>query len=107
MSLIRRSNRAPKPRDYLDPSPPRRRQPAFTIYTEPPEDLNTYQDLGSSSYLGSGFDLDDGSYLGSGSDLGDGSDLDNEGLNKDLDEDLDEDEALNKQLYEGLPLYQS
>src|SRR5215471_12378308 len=42
MAPIRRSNRVPKPRDYWDPtiSPPRRRQaPAFTIYTDPSEDL--------------------------------------------------------------------
>src|SRR5438045_3929058 len=41
MAPIRRSNRAPKPRVYWDPTiiPPRRGQPsAFTIYIEPPED---------------------------------------------------------------------
>src|SRR5215467_3002971 len=45
MAPIRRSNRVPKPRDYWDPtiSPPRRRQaPAFTIYTDPSEDLRTH-----------------------------------------------------------------
>ena len=85
MPPIRRSNRVPKPRDYLDPSPPRRRQQSvFTIYTEPPENLSTqlsYQDLDS------------------GSDLGFGSDLDDEDLS----------EHLSRQLYEGLgmdPPYQ-
>src|SRR5216117_2784133 len=53
MAPIRRSSRARKPRDYWDPtnSPPHRRQPpAFTIYTEPPEDLGpelSDEDLGS------------------------------------------------------------
>ena len=52
MAPIRRSNRARKPRDYWDPtnSPPHRRQPpAFIIYTEPPEDLDSelsHEDLG-------------------------------------------------------------
>jgi len=50
------SNRVPKPRDYWDPtiSPPRRRQPAaFTIYTEPPEDLSTQlSDLSTQLYEG-------------------------------------------------------
>ena len=44
MAPIRRSNRARKPRDYWDPtnSPPHRRQPpAFTIYTESSEDLDS------------------------------------------------------------------
>ena len=63
MTPIRRSNRVSKPRDYLDPSPPRRRQqPAFTIYTEPPKDLHTQlSDLGSGSDLGSSSYLDSGS----------------------------------------------
>ena len=52
MPPIRQSNRAPKSRVYWDPtnSPPHRRQPsAFTIYTEPPEDLGSelsHEDLG-------------------------------------------------------------
>jgi len=40
MPPIRRSNRAPKPRVFLDPyiTPPHRRQiPAFTIYSDTPE----------------------------------------------------------------------
>src|SRR5438034_3310325 len=42
MAPIRRSNRAPKPRVYWDPTNTpscQRQQPAFTIYTEPPEHL--------------------------------------------------------------------
>ncbi len=44
MPPIRRSNRVLKPKVYWEPRiiPPRiRHPPAFTIYTEPPEDLST------------------------------------------------------------------
>jgi hypothetical protein len=49
MPPIRRSNRAPKPKIYWEPTiptPRRRRAPAFTIYTEAQEPLNT-QALGT------------------------------------------------------------
>ena len=105
MPPIRRSNRVPKPRDYLDPSPPRRRQPAFTIYTEPPEDPSTqlpYQDLDSGSDLGFGSDLGSGSDLGFGSDLG--SELSDEGLGSEPDEGLgsEPDEGLGSEPDEDL-----
>ena len=111
MAPIRRSNRARKPRDYWDPtnSPPHRRQPpAFTIYTEPPEDLGpelSDEDLGSElshEDLGSEF-FDE--------DLG--SELSKEDLSFELDEDLspelDEDlsEHLSRQLHEDLDVNSS
>src|SRR4030095_9455876 len=77
MAPIRQSNRARKPRDYWDPtnSPSHRRQPpAFTIYTEPPEDLDSElsnEDLGP--------ELSD-------EDLG--SELSEEDLSPELDKDL-------------------
>ena len=97
MAPIRRSNRARKPRDYWDPtnSPPHRRQsPAFTIYTEPPEDLGSElsdKDLGSEL-----FDEDLGSELSE-------KDLSLE-LDKDLSLELNEDlnEQLSRQLHEDL-----
>ena len=130
MAPIRRSNRARKPRDYWDPtnSPQHRRQPpAFTIYTEPPEDLGSElsdedlgpelsdEDLGSElsdEDLGSElFDKDLGSEL-SDEDLSSelGEDLSNE-LDEDLSNKLDEDlsKHLSRQLHEGLdvdPPYQ-
>ena len=112
MAPIRRSNRARKPRDYWDPtnSPQHRRQPpAFTIYTEPPEDLGSElsdEDLGSELS-----DKDLGSEL-SDEDLSSelDEDLSNE-LDEDLSNELDEDlsEHLSRQLHEGLgvdPPYQ-
>src|SRR5216117_359233 len=134
MAPIRRSSRARKPRDYWDPtnSPPHRRQPpAFTIYTEPPEDLGpelSDEDLGSElSDEDLGLELSDedlGSELSNedpGSELSDedlgpelsDEDLDSELSHEDLgpelsDEDLspelDEDlsKLLSRQLHEGL-----
>src|SRR6266487_1521683 len=107
MGPIRRSNRARKPRDYWDPtnSPPHRRQPpAFTIYTEPPEDLGpelSDEDLGSElsdEDLGPElFDEDLDSEL-SHEDLG--PELSDEDLSPELDEDLSK--LLSRQLHEGL-----
>ena len=94
MAPIRRSNRVSKPRDYWDPtnSPPHRRQPpAFTIYTEPPEDLGpelSDEDLGS--------ELSD-------EDLG--PELSDEDLSPELDEDLSK--LLSRQLHEGLDVNSS
>ena len=108
MALIRRSNRAHKPRDYWDPtnSPPHQRHPpAFTIYTESsehlpehlpeglpegllegPEDLS--EDLStelSDNDLSTGFSDEDLSF-----------ELFDEDLSPELDEALSEDEALSK-----------
>src|SRR5205809_1333264 len=139
MGPIRRSNRARKPRDYWDPtnsSPHRRQPPAFTIYTESPEDLGSelsHEDLGpelSDEDLGSelshedlGLELSDedlGSELSHedlGSELSDkdlGSELSDEDLGPELsDEDLslelDEDlsELLSRQLHEDLDVNSS
>src|SRR5947207_13959590 len=65
MAPIRRSNRALKPRVYWDPTntPPRQRQqPAFTIYTKPPEELSTQfsDNLNTQSHEGLNKDLDKG-----------------------------------------------
>src|SRR5436190_6622176 len=111
MAPVRRSNRARKPRDYWDPtnSPPHRMQsPAFTIYTDPPEDLGSElsdKDLGSElsdEDLGSELDEDLSSELD--------EDLSPE-LDEDLSPELDKDlsELLSRQLHEDLdvnPSYQ-
>src|SRR5436190_19905635 len=117
MAPVRRSNRARKPRDYWDPtnSPPHRMQsPAFTIYTDPPEDLGSElsdEDLGSElsdKDLGSELDEDLSSELDE--DLS--SELD-EDLSSELDEDLspelDEDlsKLLSRQLHEDLDVNSS
>src|SRR5437773_8878056 len=112
MGPIRRSNRARKPRDYWDPtnSPPHRRQsPAFTIYTEPPEDLGSElsdKDLGSElsdEDLGSELDEDLSSELDEDLSPELDEDLSPE-LDKDLSLELNEDlsEQLSRQLHEDL-----
>jgi len=107
MGPIRRSNRARKPRDYWDPtnSPPHRRQPpAFTIYTEPPEDLGpelSDEDLGSElsdEDLGPELSDEDLDSELSHEDLG--PELSDEDLSPELDEDLSK--LLSRQLHEGL-----
>src|SRR5438034_7484120 len=116
MDPIRQSNRARKPRDYWDPtnSPQHQRQPpAFTIYTEPPEDLGSElsdKDLG--------FELSDEDLGPELSDEDLGSELSEEDpspepdedlspeLDKDLSSELDEDlsKHLSRQLHEGLDM---
>ena len=112
MAPIRRSNRARKPRDYWDPtnSPQHRRQPpAFTIYTEPPEDLGpelSDEDLGSElsdEDLGPELSDEDLDSELSHEDLG--PELSDEDLSPELDEDLSK--LLSRQLHEGLDVNSS
>ena len=115
MASIRRSNRVLKPRDYWDPTittPRQRRQPAFTIYTEP-SNLSTQLHEGLGEGLGSEVsDQDLGSDLSNqdlDSDLSDqdlGSDLSNQDLGSDL-SNKDLDKALSMQLHESLSNYLS
>ena len=104
MGPIRRSNRARQPRDYWDPTnslPHRRQPPAFIIYTEPSEDLDSELSDKDLDFELFNKDLD--------------SELFKKNLSPELDKDLslklDEDlsEHLSRQLHEGLgvdPLYQ-
>jgi len=108
MASIRRSNRAPKPRVYWDPTntPPRRRQqPAFTIYTEPPEHLPEHL----SEHLPEGLlegseDLPEG--LSKGLSEGLSIESSDEDLSFEFDEDLssEPDEALSSEPDEVLSL---
>ena len=90
MAPIRRSNRAPKPRVYWDPTntPPRRRQqPAFTIYTEPPEHLPKHLPEHLSEHLSEGL-LEGSKDLPEGLSEGLSIESSDEDLSFEFDEDL-------------------